>query len=49
MKKIIGIGLLAIFSMGTLASCKSRKSNCDCPKNVNEKYKAPKSHKRNIY
>lgn len=49
MKKILGITLLAVFSLGTLSSCGARKNNCDCPKNVNDKYKAPKAHKRNIF
>ncbi|WP_190277237.1 hypothetical protein [Taibaiella lutea] len=50
MKRIsrVGLALILIFSAGCLLqSCAS--SRCGCGNDLSKNYKAPKSHKRNVF
>lgn len=49
MKKILMILILAFCASVLLTSCASSRNDCDCPKNVTDKRKPPKSHKNGLY
>jgi len=47
--RIFWIIMASLLLAGTLPSCASRKSNCNCPNDINGKQKPPRSYKRNVY
>lgn len=49
MKRIVIVVISALLMLGFNSCGSSKKSSCDCPKNLHEKSKPPKAHKSNIY